>query len=243
MHGIAVPRSVLSIPAAGVDCREISEYYRETTGSGQLTPFLRLVSGAGAGIIAMSATYPLDMVRGRLTVQEGKKGQYRGILHAAQVITKEVSLAAISQVGDWQLGCVSSLPSSSSPSHASSPSIPHTTSTAGVLPHTGKLTGLCPYASCSSICACTCAPCLRFQEGPLALYKGWLPSVIGVIPYVGLNFAVYETLKATLLQQHGEYSWGRGRDRSWGRDRHWSCQVIGIVLPAWGVQLGEGQAL
>ena len=29
-----------------------------------------------------------------------------------------------------------------------------------------------------------------------AFYKGWLPSVIGVVPYVGLNFAVYETLKA-----------------------------------------------
>lgn len=33
------------------------------------------------------------------------------------------------------------------------------------------------------------------QEGMLAFYKGWLPSVIGVVPYVGLNFAVYETLK------------------------------------------------
>jgi hypothetical protein len=27
------------------------------------------------------------------------------------------------------------------------------------------------------------------QEGLLALYKGWTPSVLGVIPYVGLNFA------------------------------------------------------
>jgi hypothetical protein len=34
-----------------------------------MTPFLRLGAGAVAGIIAMSATYPLDMVRGRLTVQ------------------------------------------------------------------------------------------------------------------------------------------------------------------------------
>ena len=51
---------------------------------------LRLLAGAGAGIVAMSATYPLDMVRGRLTVQEGKKGQYRGIIHAARVITTEV---------------------------------------------------------------------------------------------------------------------------------------------------------
>lgn len=36
----------------------------------------------------------------------------------------------------------------------------------------------------------------------MAFYKGWLPSVLGVIPYVGLNFAVYETLKATLLQTY-----------------------------------------
>lgn len=41
------------------------------------------------------------------------------------------------------------------------------------------------------------------QEGPLALYNGWLPSVIGVVPYVGLNFAVYETLKAGLQKQYG----------------------------------------
>ncbi len=37
----------------------------------------------------------------------------------------------------------------------------------------------------------------------LAFYKGWLPSVIGVIPYVGLNFGVYETLKAMLLKHYG----------------------------------------
>lgn len=43
--------------------REISDYNRQTTGNGALTPFLRLLSGACAGIIAMSATYPLDMVR------------------------------------------------------------------------------------------------------------------------------------------------------------------------------------
>lgn len=35
----------------------------------ELTPLLRLAAGATAGIIAMSATYPMDMVRGRLTVQ------------------------------------------------------------------------------------------------------------------------------------------------------------------------------
>ena len=31
-----------------------------------------------------------------------------------------------------------------------------------------------------------------------------MPSVIGVIPYVGLNFAVYETLKDSVLKYYGE---------------------------------------
>jgi solute carrier family 25 phosphate transporter 23/24/25/41 len=88
-----------------------------------MTPLLRLAAGAVAGIIAMSATYPLDMVRGRLTVQaDGSAAAYTGLLHATRTIAR--------------------------------------------------------------------------VEGWGAFYKGWLPSVIGVVPYVGLNFAVYETLKA-----------------------------------------------
>mmetsp|Transcript_34467 Transcript_34467/g.97658 ORF Transcript_34467/g.97658 Transcript_34467/m.97658 type:complete len:319 (-) Transcript_34467:139-1095(-) len=95
---------------------------------GQMTPVSRLLAGAGAGIIAMSATYPLDMVRGRLTVQEGT-GMYDGMWHATRMIVKE--------------------------------------------------------------------------EGLLALYKGWVPSVIGVIPYVGLNFAVYGTMKDYMMAYYG----------------------------------------
>ena len=37
----------------------------------------------------------------------------------------------------------------------------------------------------------------------MALWRGWLPSVIGVIPYVGLNFSVYETLKDMTLKAYG----------------------------------------
>lgn len=42
----------------------------------------------------------------------------------------------------------------------------------------------------------------------LALWRGWLPSVIGVVPYVGLNFGVYETLKDVIIKMYGEK--GRG---------------------------------
>lgn len=43
--------------------------YKKFADDAELTPVLRLGAGACAGIIAMSATYPMDMVRGRITVQ------------------------------------------------------------------------------------------------------------------------------------------------------------------------------
>ncbi|KAF2297928.1 hypothetical protein GH714_005539 [Hevea brasiliensis] len=124
-----IPNSAVKFFSYEEASKGILFIYRQQTGNddAQLTPLLRLGAGACAGIIAMSATYPMDMVRGRLTVQTEKSPrQYRGIFHALSTVLKE--------------------------------------------------------------------------EGPRALYKGWLPSVIGVIPYVGLNFAVYESLKDWLLK-------------------------------------------
>lgn len=61
----------------------ITEELKRQGGTGELGPGLRLVAGACAGIIAMSSTYHLDMVRGRLTVQEGHTTQaYSGIMDA-----------------------------------------------------------------------------------------------------------------------------------------------------------------
>ncbi|CAI0408618.1 unnamed protein product [Linum tenue] len=126
-----VPNSAVKFFSYEEASKGILWFYRRQTGNddAQLSPLLRLGAGACAGIIAMSATYPMDMVRGRLTVQTDKSPhQYRGIVHALSTVLKE--------------------------------------------------------------------------EGPRALYKGWLPSVIGVVPYVGLNFAVYESLKDWLLKSN-----------------------------------------
>ena len=43
------------------------------------------------------------------------------------------------------------------------------------------------------------------EEGVMALWRGWLPSVIGVVPYVGLNFGVYETAKDVIIKMYGAY--------------------------------------
>lgn len=33
------------------------------------------------------------------------------------------------------------------------------------------------------------------REGPRAFYKGLFPSLLGIVPYAGIDLAAYETLK------------------------------------------------
>lgn len=37
-----------------------------------------------------------------------------------------------------------------------------------------------------------CARQILEREGPRALYRGYLPNVLGIIPYAGIDLAVYE---------------------------------------------------
>jgi len=91
-------------------------------GEKDLTPLNRLNAGAMAGIVSVVVTYPLDLIRTRLSVQSPTQIKYKGIAHAWKMIVRE--------------------------------------------------------------------------EGFFALFKGLVPTVMGVAPYVGLNFMTYETLKA-----------------------------------------------
>lgn len=96
--------------------------------SGRLRPEQKLVVGTLAGATSVAMTYPLDLVRGRLTAQGGAvQGgfRYNGVWHALVTITK--------------------------------------------------------------------------QEGFLALYSGSKPTIIGIAPYVGINYFVYESLKEAFV--------------------------------------------
>uniref|UniRef100_A0A3P9KRE2 EF-hand domain-containing protein n=1 Tax=Oryzias latipes TaxID=8090 RepID=A0A3P9KRE2_ORYLA len=51
-----------------------------------------------------------------------------------------------------------------------------------------------------------CAKQIFGREGLGAFYKGYIPNMLGIIPYAGIDLAVYETLKNTYLQRNGAHS-------------------------------------
>nr|XP_020450966.1 calcium-binding mitochondrial carrier protein SCaMC-2-A-like [Monopterus albus] len=51
-----------------------------------------------------------------------------------------------------------------------------------------------------------CARQIFRREGLGAFYKGYVPNMLGIIPYAGIDLAVYETLKNSYLQRYGTTS-------------------------------------
>lgn len=52
----------------------------------------KFVAGAGAGVTAVTLTYPLDTIRARLAFQVTGEHRYNGILHTAISIFQTVSI-------------------------------------------------------------------------------------------------------------------------------------------------------
>ncbi|KAI9740949.1 MAG: hypothetical protein M1818_004555 [Claussenomyces sp. TS43310] len=103
-----------------------------------LTSLSRLICGGAAGITSVFFTYPLDIVRTRLSIQS----------------------ASFAVLGDL---------------------------------HRKELPGMWA----------TLVTMYRTEGGLLALYRGIIPTVAGVAPYVGLNFMTYE-LARTYFTPEGE---------------------------------------
>lgn len=45
-----------------------------------------------------------------------------------------------------------------------------------------------------------------YEEGPRTLYRGYLPTVLGVVPYAGVSFFTYDTLKRKYMEYTGSTS-------------------------------------
>ncbi len=44
---------------------------------------------------------------------------------------------------------------------------------------------------------------IRAEEGALALYRGIAPNMIGILPYAGVDIAMFEMIKEELLDRCG----------------------------------------
>jgi solute carrier family 25 (mitochondrial phosphate transporter), member 23/24/25/41 len=119
------------IPYSAVQFGAYNVYKRfaEPSPGADLDPLRRLVCGGLAGITSVTFTYPLDIVRTRLSIQSA-------------------SFAALGK-------------------------------------HQGKLPGMWE----------TMATMYKNEGGVLGLYRGIIPTVAGVAPYVGLNFMTYESVR------------------------------------------------
>ncbi|KFG77864.1 putative mitochondrial carrier protein [Metarhizium anisopliae] len=123
-----VPYSAVQFSSYNFYKRNIFESYPGQ----ELSPFTRLICGGIAGITSVFFTYPLDIVRTRLSIQT----------------------ASFAELG-------------SKPAH---------------------MPGMWA----------TMAQMYRTEGGMKALYRGIIPTVAGVAPYVGLNFMVYESVRKYL---------------------------------------------
>lgn len=111
--------------------------YAENSPGADLSPIRRLLCGGAAGITSVIITYPLDIVRTRLSIQSA-------------------SFAALEKRGADER-----------------------------LPGMFRTMGLM----------------YKKEGGILALYRGIVPTVAGVAPYVGLNFMTYESVRKYLTPE------------------------------------------
>ncbi|KAJ3512628.1 hypothetical protein NLJ89_g3414 [Agrocybe chaxingu] len=138
-------------------------------GSRELDTPKRLASGALAGITSVCSTYPLDLVRSRLSIAT-----------ASVQLTSPTVQAASKQAA-------TTIPSTQTAKHAMV-SAYHTASAAASTAYTKA--DLTIWGMTLKI--------VREEGGIKALYRGLVTTAVGVAPYVGINFAAYEFLRGII---------------------------------------------
>lgn len=101
----------------------------------------RLIAGSAGGIVSVAVTYPLDLVRARITVQTASLK----LLNRGKMVQPP---------GVWK----------------------------------------------------TLRDVVTKEGGVMALYRGIMPTTLGVAPYVAINFALYERLRDMMNESEHDYS-------------------------------------
>nr|XP_055198990.1 calcium-binding mitochondrial carrier protein SCaMC-3 isoform X2 [Nyctereutes procyonoides] len=148
----------------------------------------QLVAGAVAGAVSRTGTAPLDRLKVFMQVHASKTNKLN-ILGGLKSMIREGGMRSL-----WRGNGINVLkiaPESAIKFMA----YEQVLKTRLTLRWTGQYKGLLD-----------CAWQILEREGPRAFYRGYLPNVLGIIPYAGIDLAVYETLKNRWLQQYSRDS-------------------------------------
>ncbi|KAL1942666.1 hypothetical protein VTO73DRAFT_4906 [Trametes versicolor] len=149
------------IPYSAVQFTTYEQLKKWFTGYGA-TPLdtpTRLCAGALAGITSVCSTYPLDLVRSRLSIATAS------IPLQSPVVSSSTAQPALA-----------------SAYHTASTSVPRPAAA--------------PFFSAQDLTVWGMTMrVMRDEGGVRALYRGLVPTAMGVAPYVGINFASYEALR------------------------------------------------
>ncbi|CAH1786844.1 unnamed protein product [Owenia fusiformis] len=180
-----------------------------------------LVAGGAAGVVSRTCTAPLDRLKVLLQVH-GSRVNNLGVITGFQHMLKEggvkslwrgnginvikiapesaLKFMAYEQIKrlmkggkDRELSTIDRFCAGSSAGAISQSAIypMEVIKTRLALRKTGQYKGIID-------CACK----LYQTEGLKCFYKGYLPNLIGIIPYAGIDLAVYETLKKLYISHH-----------------------------------------
>ncbi|KAG8823751.1 hypothetical protein FRC17_009242 [Serendipita sp. 399] len=142
----------------------------------ELNTYTRLASGAAAGIVSVTVTYPLDLVRARLSVASASFSRLNSEQHATSS-QSPMSSSSSSKVALHPSGASKSL---------------HTSASRAASTVISKVPGVWEMM----------LKVAREEGGVRALYRGLVPTALGVAPYNGINFAAYELLKEIITPKN-----------------------------------------
>ena len=214
--------SVSSAPGKAIDFFAYAVYKGLLTGNGDREPtnVERLLAGSLAGMTSDTILYPLEVVSTRVTMDSGK---YGGVAKALVSIAKKEGIKGLyagwgcAMIGvvpyaGFSFGCYDILSAKYREAAgvdsagalptlfigclsgflASTVSFPLYNATVK-LQSGAAIAGLQGEATMMNVLRATMA-----NGGPRALFKGWFPSAMKIVPQAGTSFAVYEVIKRAI---------------------------------------------
>ncbi|EJD03140.1 mitochondrial carrier [Fomitiporia mediterranea MF3/22] len=166
-------------------------------GAKELDTPTRLLAGALAGITSVCTTYPLDLVRSRLSIATASS--IAAAAAASATPTPTPPLPVVPQASATQTSSSATVGSQPVRAYAAA-SAYHTSSSSSSAAATVTATStLVAHRKPAHLTMLGMTRKVMAEEGGFfALYRGLPATAFGVAPYVGINFAAYEALRGII---------------------------------------------